>query len=150
MSSSMIRVRGIAAHCNTLAKTGPSLQAAVMVLVFWGALSGFLAVALGAFGAHALRDRVAPDLLAVFETGARYHLVHAVAIVALAFAQDRLPAVRVTCVLFLAGTLFFSGSLYLLAVTGARAWGAVTPIGGVLFLAGWAWLAWAAFVRMSA
>jgi len=120
-----------------------------MILVALGALSAFLAVALGAFGAHALRDRLAPDLLAAFETGARYHLVHAVAIVVVGFAEARLPAVRVSGILFLVGTLLFSGSLYALALTGVRGWGAVTPLGGLLFLVGWAWLAWAAFVRAS-
>ena len=120
-----------------------------MILVALGALSAFLAVALGAFGAHALRDRLAPDLLAVFETGARYHLVHAVAIVVVGFAEARLPAVRVSGILFLVGTLLFSGSLYALALTGVRAWGAVTPLGGLAFLVGWAWLAWAAFARAS-
>ena len=120
-----------------------------MILVALGALSAFLAVALGAFGAHALRDRLAPDLLAIFETGARYHLVHAVAIVVVGFAEARLPAVRVSGFLFLLGTLLFSGSLYALALTGVRGWGAVTPLGGLLFLVGWAWLAWAAFVRAS-
>jgi uncharacterized membrane protein YgdD (TMEM256/DUF423 family) len=120
-----------------------------MILVALGALSAFLAVAFGAFGAHALRDRLAPDLLAAFETGARYHLVHAVAIVVVGFAEARLPAVRVSGILFLVGTLLFSGSLYLLALTGVRAWGAVTPLGGLAFLAAWAWLAWAAFVRAS-
>jgi uncharacterized membrane protein YgdD (TMEM256/DUF423 family) len=118
-----------------------------MILVALGALSAFFAVAFGAFGAHALRERLAPDLLAVFETGARYHLVHAVAIVALGFAEARLPAVRVAGILFLAGTVLFSGSLYALALTGVRAWGAVTPLGGLAFLVGWAWLAWAAFAR---
>jgi uncharacterized membrane protein YgdD (TMEM256/DUF423 family) len=120
-----------------------------MILVALGALSAFLAVALGAFGAHALRDRLAPDLLAVFETGARYHLVHAVAIVVVGFAEARLPAVRVSGILFLVGTLLFSGSLYALALTGVRAFGAVTPLGGLAFLVGWAWLAWAAFARAS-
>jgi len=120
-----------------------------MILVALGALSAFLAVALGAFGAHALRDRLAPDLLAVFETGARYHLVHALAIVVVGFAEARLPAVRVSGILFLVGTLLFSGSLYALALTGVRAFGAVTPLGGLAFLVGWAWLAWAAFARAS-
>ena len=121
-----------------------------MILVALGAVSGFLAVALGAFGAHALRDRLTPDLLAVFETGARDHLVHAVLIVALGFAEARLPAVRVSAVCFLVGTVLFSGSLYLLAITGVRGWGAVTPLGGLAFLVGWAWLAWAAFTRSAA
>ena len=121
-----------------------------MIVVALGAISGFLAVLLGAFGAHALRDRIAPDLLAAFETGARYHLVHAVLVVALGFAEARLPSVRIASILFLAGTVLFSGSLYVLAVTGVRAWGMVTPVGGLLLLAGWAWLAWAAFARGTA
>jgi uncharacterized membrane protein YgdD (TMEM256/DUF423 family) len=121
-----------------------------MILVALGAISGFLAVLLGAFGAHALRDRITPDLLQAFETGARYHLVHAVLVVALGFVEARLPAVRLSAILFLSGTLLFSGSLYLLAITGVRSWGAVTPLGGLLFLAGWAWLAWAAFARGTA
>src|SRR5689334_17093683 len=121
-----------------------------MILVAFGAISGFIAVALGAFGAHALRARLTPDMLAVFETGARYHLVHAVLVVALGFAEARLPAVRVAAVLFLVGTVLFSGSLYLLATTGVRTWGAVTPLGGLAFLVGWAWFAWAAFTRSSA
>ena len=73
-----------------------------------------------------------------------------VSVVALGFAEARLPAVRVAAVLFLVGTVLFSGSLYLLATTGVRTWGAVTPLGGLAFLVGWAWLAWAAFTRSSA
>jgi uncharacterized membrane protein YgdD (TMEM256/DUF423 family) len=121
-----------------------------MILVALGALSGFLAVALGAFGAHALRDRLTPELLAVFDTGARYQLVHAVVVVALGFAEARLPAVRLSAVLFLVGTVLFSGSLYLLALTGTRGFGAITPLGGLALLAGWVWLAYAAFTRASA
>lgn len=111
---------------------------------FIGALSAFLAVAAGAFGAHALRARLTPDLLAVFETGARYQMYHALALLVIAAAAARLPgaAVQAAGVLFVAGTLLFSGSLYLLALTGARFWGAVTPIGGLAFLAGWLALAW--------
>jgi uncharacterized membrane protein YgdD (TMEM256/DUF423 family) len=111
-----------------------------------GAVSGLVAVAAGAFGAHALKARLSPDLLAVFETGARYQMVHALALVAAGWAAGRFPgpAPAWAGALFLAGTLLFSGSLYLLALTGTRWLGAITPLGGVAFLAGWAALAWAA------
>ncbi len=112
-----------------------------------GAISGFLGVAVGAFGAHGLKSRVPADLLAVFETGVRYHLVHALALLAVAWAAERWPgtATGVAGVLFLAGIVVFSGSLYLLVLTGQRWLGAITPIGGVCFLAGWLALAWAAW-----
>jgi len=108
-----------------------------------GALSAFLAVAAGAFGAHALRARLAPDLLTVFETGARYQMYHALALFAVVWASNRWPGIpmRAAGWLFIGGTLVFSGSLYLLALTGARWLGAITPLGGLLFLAGWAALA---------
>ena len=109
-----------------------------------GALSAFLGVAAGAFGAHALRARLDPDLLAVFEVGVRYQLVHALAMLAIAWAAVTWPDTRVgrSAALFAAGTLLFSGSLYALALSGVRALGAVTPFGGVLFLAGWLNAAW--------
>lgn len=108
-----------------------------------GALSAFLAVLAGAFGAHVLRSRLPTDMLAAFETGARYHLYHSLAlfVVAWAWSQWPKPLVRVSGWLFLAGTVVFSGSLYILALTGVTWWGAVTPVGGVLLLAGWATLA---------
>jgi uncharacterized membrane protein YgdD (TMEM256/DUF423 family) len=111
-----------------------------------GAVSGLIAVAAGAFGAHALKARLTPDLLAVFETGARYQMYHALALVAAGWAAGRFPGPAPAWAggLFLAGTLLFSGSLYLLALTGTRWLGAVTPLGGVAFLAGWAALAWSA------
>ncbi len=111
-----------------------------------GALSGLVAVAAGAFGAHALRDRLAPDMLAVFETGARYQMYHALALLAVAWAAGRWPGPAPVAAgwLFVAGTVVFSGSLYLLALTGARWLGAVTPLGGLAFIAGWAALAWGA------
>lgn len=117
-----------------------------------GAIAALLAVALGAFGAHALRDRLTPDLLAVFETGVRYHFYHALALLAAAYAASRWPdgAVAVAGWLFIAGILLFSGSLYLLAVTGTRWLGAITPLGGVAFIAGWAALAWTAFTAATA
>lgn len=104
-----------------------------------GALSAMIAVAAGAFGAHALRARLTPDYLAVFETGARYQMYHALGLFVVAWALGRWPGQLPVWAgrLFVAGTVLFSGSLYLLALTGARWWGAVTPLGGVAFLAGW-------------
>lgn len=111
-----------------------------------GAVSGFVSVAAGAFGAHALKARLPDDLLAVFETGARYQMFHALALVAVAWAWTRWPggAATVAGWLFVVGTVLFSGSLYALALSGSRGLGAITPIGGVAFLAGWLALAWAA------
>jgi uncharacterized membrane protein YgdD (TMEM256/DUF423 family) len=114
-----------------------------------GALSGLLGVAAGAFGAHALKERLPADLLAVFEVGVRYQIYHALALLGTAGAAGRWPggAVRAAGWLFAAGTPVFCGSLYLLALSGQRWWGAITPLGGVAFLAGWACLVWAALRR---
>jgi uncharacterized membrane protein YgdD (TMEM256/DUF423 family) len=111
-----------------------------------GAVSAFVSVAAGAFGAHALRDRLEPDLLAVFETGARYQMYHALALFAVAWIATAAPSGWATWAgrLFLIGTLVFSGSLYALALSGVRMLGAITPFGGVAFLAGWLCLAVAA------
>jgi len=108
-----------------------------------GSLSAFLAVAAGAFGAHALRGRLAPDLAPVFETAARDHMYHALALLAVGFALDRWPhpLIRAAGWLFLGGTVAFAGSLYVLSLSGARWWGAITPVGGLLLLAGWVALA---------
>jgi uncharacterized membrane protein YgdD (TMEM256/DUF423 family) len=104
-----------------------------------GALSAFLAVAAGAFGAHALRARLTSEYLAVFETAARYQMYHALGLLAVAWAVNRWPGTFPTWAgyLFVVGTVLFSGSLYVLALTGARWLGAITPLGGVAFLAGW-------------
>ncbi len=112
----------------------------------WGAAAGFLGVALGAFGAHALRGRLAPDLFEIFETGVRYHLVHALALFAAAWTWERFPgrAAATAGPAFLAGIVLFSGSLYVLALTGIRVLGAITPLGGVAFLLGWGCLVGAA------
>ncbi len=114
-----------------------------------GAFSAFLAVAAGAFGAHALKTRLTPDLFTVFEVGARYHMYHALALLLTAWAASRWPVSTVHAAggLFVAGTLLFSGSLYALSLTGLRWLGAVTPFGGLAFLAGWACLAWGAWHR---
>ncbi|HEX6040018.1 DUF423 domain-containing protein [Longimicrobium sp.] len=115
---------------------------------FWmlGCLFGLMAVAAGAFGAHALRARLGPDLLAVWETAARYQMYHALALLAVAMAAGRWPGGGWNAAgwLFVAGTVVFSGSLYVLALSGVRWLGAITPIGGVCFLAGWVMLALAA------
>ena len=115
--------------------------------MFIGALMGFVGVGLGAFGAHGLRGRLSPDMLAVFETAVRYQMYHAIALVALAALMARTDgrAVLVAGWSFTAGILLFSGSLYALALTGVTTLGAITPIGGVAFLVGWAALAVAAF-----
>ncbi len=122
------------------------MRAMDRVFVTIGAVSAFLAVAAGAFGAHALRDRLSPDLLDVFETGARYEMYHALAILAVGLLLARFSSgdgswLGAAGWLFLAGTILFSGSLYALALSGIRVLGTITPLGGVAFLLGWAALA---------
>lgn len=108
-----------------------------------GALSGFISVAAGAFGAHALRGRLSPEYLGIFETAARYQMYHALALLAVAWVINRGAGSTAQWAgwLFLIGTLLFSGSLYGLALSGARWLGAITPLGGVAFLVGWLCLA---------
>jgi uncharacterized membrane protein YgdD (TMEM256/DUF423 family) len=108
-----------------------------------GAISGFISVAAGAFGAHAVRGRLTPEYLGVFETAARYQMYHALALLAVAWAITRWPGslLQWSGWLFVIGTVLFSGSLYALALTGARWLGAITPLGGAAFLAGWLCLA---------
>src|SRR6185436_11250635 len=102
---------------------------------------------LGAFAAHGLKARLAPEMLAVFETGARYQMYHALALLAVAWGHARWPGAFMSAAgwLFVAGTLLFSGSLYALGLSGVRTFGAVTPVGGAAFLAGWLCMAWAAW-----
>lgn len=99
----------------------------------------FLGVALGAFGAHALKDKVEPYLLEVYKTGVLYHMLHALGLFAVAWmsslSQD--PKIQWAGILLIAGIIFFSGSLYVMTLTGIRVFGAVTPIGGLCFLAAW-------------
>lgn len=111
-------------------------------------LNGFLAVSLGAFAAHGLRARLAPDLLAVFQTGVQYHMYHALGLMGIGLLAGQLPTagtLKAAGIAFQLGILLFSGSLYVLALSGVRWLGAITPIGGVAFLTGWALLAWAAW-----
>ena len=104
-----------------------------------GAFNGLLAVGLGAFGAHGLKGKVDPTDFAAFETGAQYHMYHALALLAVAWASSALPGTLVTAAgwAFLVGILLFSGSLYFLGITGSRSLVLVTPIGGTAFLFGW-------------
>jgi uncharacterized membrane protein YgdD (TMEM256/DUF423 family) len=113
-----------------------------------GSVLGFLGVALGAFAAHGLRSRLSPEMLQVFETGVRYQMYHALAVLIVAVAIGQVGAVRLLGVagwLFVGGVVLFSGSLYVLALTGVAVAGVVTPIGGLLFLAGWVCLAIGAY-----
>ena len=115
--------------------------------MFVGALMGFVGVGLGAFGAHALRGRLSPEMLAIFETAVRYQMYHAIALLAVAAMMSRVDGRSVVIAgwSFIAGILIFSGSLYALALTGVTMLGAITPLGGLALLAGWVALAIAAF-----
>lgn len=120
------------------------------ILFLVSGVSGFLAVALGAFGAHGLEKRLGSlpdyaDRMRWWTTGAQYHLVHSLAIGLSALAIARFAGAQTSGFLFLAGIVLFSGSLYVMTLTGVRVLGAVTPIGGLLMLAGWANLAFAAY-----
>jgi len=120
---------------------GPALEVLVdLRMLLWSAVLAGLGVALGAFGAHALRQRLDGARLAIFETGVRYQMYHALALFGVAAAVVRLPGSALPVIAgwcFVVGTLLFSGSLYLLAITNRRALGAITPIGGLVFLMGW-------------
>jgi uncharacterized membrane protein YgdD (TMEM256/DUF423 family) len=111
-----------------------------------GAVAAFLAVTLGAFGAHGLRGRLSPEMLGVFETGVRYHMYHALALILVALVMGRMSGwlIQTAGWAFVAGIVLFSGSLYALALSGVTILGAITPLGGVAFLIGWACLAFAA------
>ena len=117
------------------------------VFVLLGAMNAGISVAAGAFGAHALKAVLAPDMLAVFETASRYQMYHGLALLVVGMMGTRVPARSLVlggwC--FMAGIVLFSGSLYVLALSGARWLGAVTPLGGAAFLAGWMALAWSAW-----
>ena len=111
---------------------------------FLGALGGLLSVAFGAFGAHALRDRLDSYSLGVFETAVQYQFYHSLALLVAGLLLVQFPAsmlLKSSVVLFVLGILVFSGSLYILSLSGVRWWGAVTPLGGLAFIAGWACMA---------
>ena len=108
-----------------------------------GAMSGALAVMLGAFGAHGLKDKLPVDLMKVYQTGVEYHFYHTFALLAVGLLALKFQSGLATASgwAFLAGIVIFSGSLYALALSGVRVLGAITPLGGVLFIAGWVLLA---------
>ncbi len=112
-----------------------------------GSLVAAIGVGFGAFGAHTLKERLTPEMLAVFETGARYQLIHALALIAVGLASAQWPAARFNPAgwAFLIGIVLFSGSLYVLAISDVRVLGAVTPFGGVAFISGWLLFALAAW-----
>ena len=115
---------------------------------FLASIAGGLAVVLGAFGAHTLKGKIEPELLTAFDTGVRYHMYHAVAL--LAVARARLTGARLQAAaawLFLAGIALFSGSLYVLSLTGVRWLGGITPLGGLAFIFGWLCLALAGWKK---
>jgi uncharacterized membrane protein YgdD (TMEM256/DUF423 family) len=114
-----------------------------------GALSACVAVAAGAFGAHGLRDIVSADRLVVWETAARYQMYHALGLLIVAYLASQKTAgpARLGGWLFVAGTILFSGSLYALTLTGITILGAITPLGGLAFIAGWLVLAWGVWRR---
>ena len=116
-----------------------------------GAVSAFIAVAAGAFGAHALRDLVPPERLAVWETASRYQMYHALGLLLTGYlalsGQKTAGPARLSGWLFVAGTVLFSGSLYALTLSGVTILGAITPLGGVAFLIGWLVLAWGVWRR---
>ena len=117
------------------------------ILLVFGAMSAFIGVAAGAFGAHGLKGRISADMLSIFEVGVRYQMYHAFALIAAAWMQSKWPSTLVITGgwLFAIGTILFSGSLYLLSVSGMKWLGAITPLGGLAFLAGWVCIAWAAW-----
>ncbi len=123
------------------------MNANAQQLVSAGAILAFLGVALGAFGAHALKVKLAADMLAVYQTAVQYHLWHALGVVLIGIIAQLLPAskwVPIAGWTMVAGIVIFSGSLYALAITGIRVLGAVTPIGGVALLVAWLLLAYGA------
>jgi uncharacterized membrane protein YgdD (TMEM256/DUF423 family) len=113
------------------------------------ALFGFVAVGLGAFGAHALKSVISADMLSIFETGVRYQMYHALALLCVSWAlQKRHDAILfVSAWFFVVGVVLFSGSLYALSLTGMRAFGILTPFGGLSFMGGWFMMAWGFWKR---
>ena len=122
------------------------------IFVTLGSLSALIGVALGAFGAHGLKTRVAPEMLITWQTGVQYHLIHALGLLLIGILCQLMPEatlVRTSGWFIVAGTLLFSGSLYVLVLTNIRALGIITPLGGVAFLIGWLMLAIAAWRHAS-
>lgn len=116
--------------------------------VIIGSINMFLSVALGAFGAHGLKSRISEEMLSIYQTGVQYHMIHALGLILVAIVSSKLPAsswVNGAGWLLMLGIVLFSGSLYVLSITGIKVLGAITPLGGVAFLLGWLFLAFAAY-----
>ncbi|NCG41565.1 MAG: DUF423 domain-containing protein [Actinobacteria bacterium] len=114
-------------------------------IIILAGINGFLAVSIGAFAAHMLRDRLSPELLNTFQTGVQYHMYHALGLFGIGLMMLNFPAshlLRISAYLLMAGIVLFSGSLYLLSITGIRWLGAITPLGGLCFLTAWALIVW--------
>ena len=115
------------------------------LIIILAGMNGFLAVSIGAFAAHMLRDRLSPELLNTFQTGVQYHMYHALALLGIGVMMLNFPAsnlLRISAYLMMSGILLFSGSLYLLSITGIQWLGAITPLGGLCFLTAWALIVW--------
>jgi uncharacterized membrane protein YgdD (TMEM256/DUF423 family) len=120
-------------------------------MIVLGSLNAFLSVALGAFGAHGLKSKLATDMMAIYETGVQYHMVHSLGLLLIGILLRTAPQSNLlnwSGLLLLAGIVIFSGSLYALSITGIRGFGAITPIGGLSFLLGWVLLAVAAIKHL--
>lgn len=119
--------------------------------IFAGSISAFLAVGLGAFGAHILKSKLSQEMMEVYQTGIHYHIFHSLGLILIgiiAYWISQSPLVNWSGGLILAGIIIFSGSLYVLSITGIRTLGAITPIGGVAFIVGWLLLAYAALKNL--
>ena len=114
------------------------------ILLIVASIMSCLGVMLGAFAAHLLKEKLSQEMLSIFEVGVRYHMYHALALFAVAWLMVQFPEVGVPPAgwLFVVGICIFSGSLYALSLTGVRWLGMITPVGGICFLVGWAWMAW--------
>ena len=115
------------------------------LIIILAGVNGFMAVSIGAFAAHMLRDRLSPELLNTFQTGVQYHMYHALALLGIGLMMLNFSAsnlLRISAYLMMSGILLFSGSLYLLSITGIRWLGAITPLGGLCFLTAWALIIW--------
>ena len=115
------------------------------LIIILAGINGFLAVSIGAFAAHMLRDRISPELLNTFQTGVQYHMYHALGLFGIGLLMLNFPTsnlLRISAYLMIAGIVLFSGSLYLLSITGTRWLGAITPLGGLCFLSAWVLIVW--------
>ena len=115
------------------------------LIIILAGINGFLAVSIGAFAAHVLRDRLSPVLLNTFQTGVQYHMYHALGLFGIGLLMLNFPTsnlLRISAYLMIAGIVLFSGSLYLLSITGTRWLGAITPLGGLCFLSAWVLIVW--------